>query len=96
MRLLVESEDERAGRFAEAPLRRDGPLSWQPALYRQVVQMRAMEAPVKYLSRKDTVAGVLKLYARGPTDAVIDRLDKLAASPKEGFIILEIDRQHDE
>ncbi len=94
VRLLVESEDEKRARETAEALcaEMDAFFQRQPALHRQVVQMRAMEAPVKYLRGKIRWQVFLKLYARGPTDAVIERLDGLAARPLEGAsVYLEID-----
>ncbi len=93
-RLLAESDREPCAKAAaeamEAEMRAffDG----NPALLKQVVQMRAMEAPVKLLRGKARWQVFLKLYARGPTDAVIEKLESVAASPREAAeVFLEID-----
>lgn len=62
------------------------------ALFSQVVQMRAMEAPVKMMRGKARWQVFLKLYNRGATQSILDKLDELAAKTYEGAdVYLEID-----
>ncbi|MEG0766758.1 MAG: hypothetical protein RR482_03490, partial [Clostridia bacterium] len=64
----------------------------QSTLYRQVVQMRAMEAPLKWIRGRTRWQLFLKLYARGPTAPIFDRLSVLAEEVWEGVTVcLEID-----
>ncbi|MDR0929742.1 MAG: primosomal protein N', partial [Oscillospiraceae bacterium] len=64
----------------------------EAALQRQVIQMRAMEAPVKLMRGKARWQLFLKLYARGPTQAILDQLDGIAAREQsEAAVYLEID-----
>jgi primosomal protein N' (replication factor Y) len=64
----------------------------EAALQRQVIQMRAMEAPVKLMRGKARWQLFLKLYARGPTQAILDQLDAIAAREQsEAAVYLEID-----
>lgn len=93
-RLLVEAPDEAlAQKTAEAlASEMEAFFERSPQLRRQAVQMRAMEAPVKRLRGKARWQVFLKLYARGPTQQVLDQLETLAARPVEGAqVYLEID-----
>ncbi|MCL1964016.1 MAG: primosomal protein N' [Firmicutes bacterium] len=77
-RLLVEGRDaKKVQGVAEALYEEtDAFLSANPRLKRQVVQMRAMEAPVKMIRGNARWQVFLKLYARGPTQAVLEKLDE--------------------
>ena len=67
-------------------------VSGDPALSRQVVQMRAMEAPVKRLRGRARWQVFIKLYARGPTPAILEKMDELAAREWRGAAVcLEVD-----
>ena len=93
-RLLVESADAGAAqRTAEALAEALGAfVSGDPALSRQVVQMRAMEAPVKRLRGRARWQVFIKLYARGPTPAILEKMDELAAREWRGAVVcLEVD-----
>lgn len=94
VRLLIESEDAQlAEKTAEALHEHvEAFLAEDPALRRQVVQMRAMEAPIARIRGKTRFQVFLKLYARGPTQAILEKLDTLAATPVPGAqVYLEID-----
>lgn len=93
-RLLVEAADEkRAQQTAEAlAAEMEAFFAQNPLLRRQTVQMRAMEAPVKRLRGKARWQVFLKLYSRGPTPQVLEKLESLARRPVEGAqVYLEID-----
>ena len=93
-RLLVEAADEkRAQQTAEAlAAEMEAFFEKNPLLRRQTIQMRAMEAPVKKLRGKARWQVFLKLYSRGPTPQVLEKLESLAQRPVEGAqVYLEID-----
>ena len=93
-RLLVEAADEkRAQQTAEAlAAEMEAFFEKNPLLCRQTIQMRAMEAPVKKLRGKARWQVFLKLYSRGPTPQVLEKLESLAQRPVEGAqVYLEID-----
>lgn len=94
VRLLVEGADEAAAKGTAEALGEamEGFFQAFPALRRQVVQMRAMEAPVKYIRGKARWQVFLKLYARGPTREILEKLDELAACTYDNVAVyLEID-----
>ena len=54
--------------------------------------MRAMEAPVKRLRGRARWQVFIKLYARGPTPAILEKMDELAAREWRGAAVcLEVD-----
>ena len=93
-RLLVEAVDEKRAQQTAETLAAEMEAFFEknPLLRRQVVQMRAMEAPVKRLRGKARWQVFLKLYSRGPTPQVLEKLESLAQRPVEGAqVYLEID-----
>lgn len=93
-RLMVESLDEHTAQAVAESLETEMEafLAERPTLLRQVVQMRAMAAPVKFIRGNARWQLFLKLYTRGPTQDILDRLDELAAHAYEGTqVYLEID-----
>ncbi len=95
VRLLVEADAEAfAKETAEAlAAEMEAFFDAEPQLLKQVVQMRAMEAPVKFIRGKARWQLFLKLYARGPTADIIEKLDALAAKgyDKQIEVFLEVD-----
>ena len=94
VRLLVEAPEEALSQETAEALyaHMDASLRADPSLLRQVVQMRAMEAPVKLIRGKARWQVFLKLYARGPTEAVLEKLDELAAQAYDNVsVFLEVD-----
>jgi len=69
-------EAEMAGFFAD-----------NPALNKQVVQMRGMAAPVERIRGKARWQLFLKLYARGPSDEVLAKLRELETTHPEGLSV---------
>lgn len=94
VRLLIEGKsEEQAQKTAEAfETEMNAWFEKTPELLRQVVQMRAMEAPVKMIRGKVRWQLFLKLYARGPTPKILEMLDEMAARVYDTVdVYLEID-----
>ena len=95
-RLLVEAADEkRAQQTAEAlAAEMEAFFEKNPLLRRQTIQMRAMEAPLKLIRGLSRWQVFVKLYARGPSDGVLDfmaRLESERAQDKSDVnVVLEI------
>lgn len=84
-RLLATGRDEeRVRRAAEALEVQLGAFLDGPENYRRdVVQMRAMEAPLKRIRGEARWQVFIKMYAVGPVDAVTGYMEQLAAVPQE-------------
>ena len=59
-------------------------LDSDPAIRRDVVQMRALEAPIKLLRGEARWQVFLKMYAREPSDRVISYMELLEEQTFEG------------
>ncbi len=93
-RLLIEADTPaRAQEIAEGLEKQMQAFLYEnPALNRQIVQMRAMEAPVKLIRGRARWQLFAKLYTRGPTDDILQAMDALSAREYGGAqVFLEID-----
>ncbi len=85
-RLLLSAKSEQAVQEAAAALEKklNEFLDSDPAIRRDVVQMRALEAPLKLLRGEARWQVFLKMYAREPSDRVISYMEELEELPFEG------------
>ncbi len=95
VRLLVEAEQAKDAKATAEALcgEMEAFFEGEPLLLRQVVQMRAIEAPIKILRGKFRWQVFLKMYTKGPTGMIIEKLDELAARgyDKKTQVYLEVD-----
>jgi len=84
-RLLVSAKSEQAAQDAalvlEAKLNEF--IDSDPLMRRDVVQMRALEAPLKMLRGEARWQVFLKMYAREPSDRVVSHMETLEEIPFE-------------
>ena len=59
-------------------------LDSDPSIRRDVIQMRALEAPIKLLRGEARWQVFLKMYAKEPSDRVISFMEELEEIPFEG------------
>ena len=85
-RLLVSAKSEQAAQEAAQALEEklNEFLDSDPSMRRDVVQMRALEAPLKLLRGEARWQVFLKMYAREPSDRVISYMEELEEIPFEG------------
>ena len=85
-RLLLSSKSEQAAKEAAESLemQMNEYLDSDPAIRRDVVQMRALEAPIKLLRGEARWQVFLKMYAREPSDRVISYMELLEEQTFEG------------
>ena len=85
-RLLVSSKSEETARAAAKALegRLNELLDAHPDWRRDVVQMRALEAPLKILRGEARWQVFLKMYARDSADEVISQMELLERQSFEG------------
>lgn len=92
-RLLVSSKDgEKAKNTAEALEKQLGALFEEnPALRRDVVQYRALEAPIKLLRGEVRYMVFIKMYARGASDEIVSRMEEMEAQEFEEGVRVELE-----
>ena len=92
-RLLVSSKDgEKAKSTAEALEKRLGALFEEnPALRRDVVQYRALEAPIRLLRGEVRYMVFIKMYARGASDEIVSRMEEMEAQEFEEGVRVELE-----
>ena len=85
-RLLVSSPDPaRAKEVAEAlEVRMNGILDEDPEYRKDLVQMRALEAPIKLLRGEARWQVFIKMYNKGRTEEIISRMELLEQEACEG------------
>jgi primosomal protein N' (replication factor Y) len=85
-RLLLSARSEMAAQEAASALesKLNEFLDSDPAIRRDVIQMRALEAPIKLLRGEARWQVFLKMYAREPSDRVISFMEELEEIPFEG------------
>ena len=92
-RLLVSSKDgEKAKNTAEALEKQLGAMFEEnPALRRDVVQYRALEAPIKLLRGEVRYMVFIKMYARGASDEIVSRMEEMEAQEFEEGVRVELE-----
>ena len=92
-RLLVSSKDgEKAKSTAEALEKQLGAMFEEnPALRRDVVQYRALEAPIKLLRGEVRYMVFIKMYARGASDEIVSRMEEMEAQEFEEGVRVELE-----
>ena len=92
-RLLVSSKDgEKAKNTAEALEKQLGEMFEEnPALRRDVVQYRALEAPIKLLRGEVRYMVFIKMYARGASDEIVSRMEEMEAQEFEEGVRVELE-----
>ncbi len=85
-RLLVSAKSEAAAQQAAQELEQklNEFLDSDPLIRRDVIQMRALEAPLKLLRGEARWQVFLKMYAREPSDRVISHMEELEEISFEG------------
>jgi len=85
-RLLVSARSEMAAKEAAESLEKklNEFLDSDPSIRRDVIQMRALEAPIKLLRGEARWQVFLKMYAKEPSDRVISFMEELEEIPFEG------------
>lgn len=85
-RLLVSAKSEISAKEAAESLEKqlNEFLNSDPAIRRDVIQMRALEAPIKLLRGEARWQVFLKMYAKEPSDRVISFMEELEEIPFEG------------
>ena len=85
-RLLVSAKDELSAQEAATALeaKLNEFLDSDPMIRRDVVQMRALEAPLKLLRGETRWQVFLKMYAKEPSDRVISYMETLEEIAFEG------------
>lgn len=92
-RLLVSSKDgERAKNTAEALEKQLGAwLEQVPERRRDVVQYRALEAPLKLLRGEARYMVFIKMYARGASDEIVSQMEELEQQEYEPGVRVELE-----
>ena len=92
-RLLVSSKDgEKAKNTASALEKQLGAMFEEnPALRRDVVQYRALEAPIKLLRGDVRYMVFIKMYARGASDEIVSRMEEMEAQEFEEGVRVELE-----
>ena len=85
-RLLVSAKSEQKAQQTAQELEKklNQFLDSDPDIRRDVVQMRALEAPIKMLRGEARWQVFLKMYAKEPSDRVISHMEELEEIPFEG------------
>ncbi len=88
-RLLVSSKDAQAAQAVAEGLEKqlNDWLNGSNGYIKDVVQMRAMEAPLKFIRSEHRWQVFIKIYARGDVDAILEKMEALQARPVEGVRI---------
>jgi primosomal protein N' len=85
-RILCASESEAQAKAAAQAIERkfDEFLDSEEQYRTEVVQMRALEAPLKMIRGESRWQVFIKLYARGAAGAILAQMEKLSREAYEG------------
>ena len=92
-RLLVSSKDGEKGKNTAETLEKQLGAMFEenPALRRDVVQYRALEAPIRLLRGEVRYMVFIKMYARGASDEIISRMEEMEAQEFEEGVRVELE-----